>query len=74
MIPSQPEWKAMVRRSEKIQSRKMTKRGEMAAKSARRQPTDQYRPTTSPFSSMSIRSAAGLLESPGMVRMSPLTR
>ncbi len=41
MIPSQPERKAMVRRSEKIHSRKMTKRGEIAARSARRQPTAQ---------------------------------
>ena len=39
-----------------------------------RLPGPQYRPTTLPFSSMSIRSAAGLWESPGMVRMSPLTR
>ena len=32
MSPSQPERKAMVRRSEKTQSKKRTKRGEMAAK------------------------------------------
>jgi hypothetical protein len=41
MIPSHPERKATVRRSEKTQSRKMTKRGEIAAKSARRHPTAQ---------------------------------
>ena len=33
--------------------------------------TDQYSPTTSPFSSMSMCSAAGCRLSPGMVRMSP---
>ena len=41
MMPAQPERKATVRRSEKTQSKKMTKRGEIAAKSARRQPMAQ---------------------------------
>ena len=39
--PSQPEWNAIVKRSVKIQSKKMTKRGEMAAMSARMHPTAQ---------------------------------
>jgi hypothetical protein len=41
MMPAQPERKAMVRRSEKTQSKKMTSRGEIAARSARRQPIER---------------------------------
>ena len=41
MTPSQPERKAIVSRSENAQSRKITRRGEMAASNARRQPIAQ---------------------------------
>jgi hypothetical protein len=41
MMPCQPERRAIVMRSEKIHSKKMTKRGDIAASSARRQPMVQ---------------------------------
>ena len=76
MMPAQPEGKAMRQAvGEEIEQDQDEAGGDPGEE--REQATHdgaQYRPTMLPSSSMSIRSAAGLLESPGMVRMSPLTR